>query len=1358
MEADRKEASPPARKIGPYRLEEPLGSGGMGVVWRAWDERLKRAVALKRFHTEGALVSNLRARFHREAQTAARLSHPAIVHIYDILEFEDSDWIVMELVQGRTLRDLLNVEGPFAPGRAVRIGQEIAEGLAEAHAHGILHRDLKTSNIILTPSDRAKILDFGLAKEAAQQEEITVVGTVIGTCHAMSPEQSLGQPLDGRSDLFSLGSLLYEVLTGTPPFLAETPTASLGRVLHLRQAPLHEVRSAVPEALSGLVDRLLEKDPLLRPQSAREVAGALAALAASLPAGEPEPFEPPTTVTPIFPAPGSKAPPTFDLKPPRSTPRSERPRQLGERRSLTVVCCGLAGLDDASGEIGLLDLEALSDTMSAFEDLAREVCEQLGGRLGGALGHRLWLYFGHPQAHEDDPQRGVRVAREIAARTGKLDLRFGPGHRQRLALRIAVHTGPAVAVTRPGQEEQLQPGSTLDIAMGLQSAAPPGSIVVSAASRKLITASFATEALDSTSLPGFAEPVPLYRVVDAADTRSRESGVMAPLVGREREVELLVDRFHLARSGTGQMVMISGEPGIGKSRLVQGLRERILAETADFVWLTGSSSVYTQSSPLSPVIDLLERALFPAPGEPAERKLARLEDFLRRHHFPPAESVPLFAPLLSLPAEGQYPPLALGPDVQRRKTLEALVGLFADMAEQQLLILVIEDLHWADPSTLELLELFLDHLPALPLALILTFRPGFQVPWGHRGHVVQLALSRLSDRETAALVDRVIGTDGLPDEVRQQIIARADGIPLFIEELTKAVLESGKEGMEQEIPSTLTGSLMARLDRLGTGKEVAQMASVIGRTFSFDLLAAVSPLDKPTLEAGLDELLEAELIYHRGRRGRAHRERYLFKHALIQDAAYASLLQRDRQQLHLKIARELESHPLETEAAQPEVIARHYTAGGDFEKAVDFWLEAGQRASGRFAHAEAIEHLRQGLQVLESLPPGPGRDRRELDLQSALGTPLAVTRGHAAPEVGETYERILALGERIGKAPQDIYFGLWNLYATGGQLRRARELAGQKIRTAEANRDLESLILGLFTKATMDEYLGDLKSSRATFERLLSVYPETGDVGTSNDYDIRAASLANLADVLWITGHPDKARRTADEAIQLSRGLSPRALSVTLLIRMILASSMRDAETSLARAGELLALSREHSYEVWTVFCDLSQALMGTGATAPPAEVDRALESAVRAVDTMRTIHGSSLQCTRYLAWIAGFCVDHGRPGDGRRFVAEGLSLAERTGEVYWEAELHRLRGLLLRPEDPGAAEAALTEALRLARERDEKIMELRAVADLSRLRDAQGRRAEARRLLRGVYDSFTEGCSTPDLIQARELLSILES
>jgi len=483
-------------RVGPYRLESPLGEGGMGSIWRAWDERLRRHVAIKRVQPDAAVAQG-RERLRREARAAARLSHPAIVRIYDLVERDDGEWIVMELVPGRTLRELLDEQGPLDPRYAVKLGIEIAGGLAEAHAAGVLHRDLKTANVMVTPAGRARILDFGLAKELPREKgdrgelALTVPGTVIGTCYAMSPEQVMGKPLDARSDLFSFGSLLYETLTGTSPFQGPTTTDSLVLVLNRRPRPLLAVRPDCPAELSVLVERLLEKSPDLRPRSAGEVAKALSALAATEADG---------MATEVLPQHELTAETVVHL--PMSLRRSPKG---GERRSLTVLCCGLVGLD-AAGRARFLDVETLSEAMAWLQDLAHEVAAPLGGMEGAVLGQSLWLGF----PDEEGPQRAVQVALELVVRVAQIG---GRESRQSYALRVALHTGTALILGRSGETAQLQPGATLDVALGLQAITPPGSVVVSGESQRLVASRFSMEPLPPIDLPGLEEAVAAWRVV-----------------------------------------------------------------------------------------------------------------------------------------------------------------------------------------------------------------------------------------------------------------------------------------------------------------------------------------------------------------------------------------------------------------------------------------------------------------------------------------------------------------------------------------------------------------------------------------------------------------------------------------------------------------------------------------------------------------------------------------------------------------------------------------------------------------------------------------------------------------------------
>jgi hypothetical protein len=947
-------------RVGPYRLDEPLGFGGMGTVWRAWDERLKRQVAVKRLRTDRSVPDGLE-RLLREARTAARLNHPAIVQIHDLVEDEAGNWIVMELVEGRTLRHRVEAEGPLPLAEALRIGCEIAEGLAEAHAHQILHRDLKTSNVMLGPSGRVKILDFGLAKRLPHEDggfgeeaQISSAGMILGTCHAMSPEQALGQELDARSDLFSFGTLIYEILTGEAPFRAATPTSTLARVLSFHPPALQEARPEVPRDLSKLVARLLEKDRLYRPQSAREVAEALAGMAA----GESED----TTI----------------VDSPLGTFR-ERHRTLGEHRLLTVVCCGLVGLDEP-GEAEFLDPESLTEAMDGLKGLARNVCESFSGASEALMGHRLWLYFGYPQAREDDAPRAVQAARELATRVAEIGPVFGADGKRRPALRIAVHTGFAVVSVQSGQREQLRPGPLLETATALQDRARAGEVVVSGATRPLIARDFATTVLASARVPGFEEPVALFRVTGALNPRDGESGSLAPLVGREGEIDLLLDRYRQARAGNGQAILISGEPGIGKSRLINAFRERLAADPP--TWQIAYGCMTAQSSPLAPILDLL----------------------------PEEDTSPLIPPL-----GGPLPPRSLPADTQRRKTFDSLLSLVAELAERGPLILVFEDLHWVDPSTIELLGLLLNEIPSLPLMLVATFRPELQPPWPHRAHITHLSLGRLADVAATALIDRTAQGQELSAGVRQQILARAEGVPLFVEELTKAVLETGRPDESSGIPATLSGSLAARLDRPGPAKEVAQIASVLGRTFTFELLAAVAPLDEATLQEGLAELIRAELIH---RRGMGRQALYSFKHSLIQGIAYASLLSRDRQEIHRKTA-----EALEADTAEPGLLAHHWSNAIDarrpepglVRKALPHLLQAGEHTLRLGANPEARAHLELALDLLRTMPEGPERDEQELPALALLFRALEASHGVTSPEARRVSERVHKL--RRQRAP-----------------------------------------------------------------------------------------------------------------------------------------------------------------------------------------------------------------------------------------------------------------------------------------------------------------------------------------------------
>ncbi|HEX2224614.1 MAG TPA: protein kinase [Thermoanaerobaculia bacterium] len=1311
-------------RVGPYKLEEPLGEGGMGAVWCAWDDRLARQVALKRLRP-GLDSPLLRERLLREARAIARLKHPGIIHVYDVVEEGGDAWIVMELVEGVTLRRWIEANGPLSPSQALRLGREIAEGLAEAHAQGILHRDLKATNVMVTPAGHAKILDFGISKQLPgdgraedQEETLSPPGKLLGTVYAMSPEQVEGRVLDARSDLFSFGTLLYESMTGTPPFLGEDSRSSLERVLSFQPPPLASVCAGVSPELSDLVAGLLEKDRRLRPGSAREVADALAALSQERvdrpAAGE-------TLSSTVVEAPRSLRP----GQAPASLAGRERRRTFGEHRPVTLVCCGLAGAD----------LEALAEAMDDFQRLSQEVCGQFGGQLGGVLGHLVWFSFGYPYAQEDDSQRAVQAARELCSRFSGTALGAG----QYLALRIAVHTGPALAALRGGRPERLQPGSTLDLALALQSVAPAGEVVVSAACRLLTGRSFAMEALAPVPVPGSPEPLTLYRVLAAVNPREREEGRLVPLLGRERELALLCDRFRLARSGTGQAVMVSGEPGIGKSRLVEALRERLASEQA--VWCFAYGSLTTGSAPLAPILDLLERAVFGPEASGGERNLHQLEDFLSLHGLPLAENVPLLAALLSLPLEGRYAPLALSPGVQRKKTFESLVVLFAEMAERSPLVLVVEDLHWVDPSTLDFLTRLIEEIVALPLLLVTTFRPELQPPWGHRAVLTQLHLSRLTDEETALLVDRLTCGSKLAKGVRQQILRRAEGVPLFAEELARTFLDASRRGKVGEIPLTLGGSLVARLDRAGAAKEVAQVASVIGRTFSYELLESVLPVGSDVLEEVLDQLIRAELVHRRGLGAKA---RYTFRHALIQEAAYTSLLSKDRHELHMEIARALERQlagarqaDVEGRAAGVLDLAHHWSRAVDprapepalVRHALPHLLAAGEQASRLGAYREAQAHLSLGLDWVPALPEGAERDEQELTFLVRLTQAMKATHGIVALEVRALQERMRALWSGLESHPDiaQILYEIWVNHMSHCELEESLVVAMEGLDRLQApcNR-----IMAARCASHSLFFLARLPESLRYSERVLAApgWQEKGGFSSQDVTSFLFAAHQSALSLLYL-GMEEEALQRYALAMELTSQLQDPFIRANSLVEALKFLRRRhDIPEALRTADLLQCLLVEMDLPQYLIPANHTRnwALMESGRAVDVVDATRAdLNS--REEFFSRTGISASYVATGLLLVRAGNLEEAEEMLErGKATVCYGGGLCEpelycAIGELYKERASRDLT-----PADLNLAEEALRTAFTLADQRLLVQVAQKVIPILASLLRSRGRFQEA--------------------------------
>ena len=752
------------------------------------------------------------------------------------------------------------------------------------------------------------------------------------------------------------------------------------------------------------------------------------------------------------------------------SPTARQPQSpQAERRQLTMLFCDLVGSTPLASQF---DPEEWREVMRAYYDTCGKVIARFDGHIALYLGDGLLVYFGYPRAHEDDAQRAVRAGLGIVEAVGPLNAGLTEKHGVSLAVRLGCHTGLVVVGELSGTgHDDMALGETPNIVARLQGIAEPNTLVIGALTHHLLGGLFTCRSLGSPPLKGVAAPLEVYQVLHESTARSRLEAIgntgLTPLVGRQTEVQRLEESWAEVVDGRGQVVLLSGEAGIGKSRLVRHISE----QTADAAWLVPfQCSPFYQDTALHPVIDALERvALAFERQDSATQKMRKLEGWLVQNGQPLADAVPLFASLLSIPLTREYSPVTAPPDQLKQQTLQAIALIMLNRAARQPLLFVMEDLQWVDPTTIELLSLIIEQVPAAQIMMLLTYRPDFEPPWAPLAHLSAITLGRLPPDEAAELTSRVAGGKTLPAELMAQVIAKTDGVPLFVEELTKMLLESGLLIEHPEryeltgplpalaIPSTLHDSLTARLDRLSPVKSLAQLAATLGRDFSYALLGAVAPWDEDSLRRGLRQLVEAELLYEQGQ---PPTSTYRFKHALIQDAGYQSLLKSTRHQHHQRIAQTLESHFPETVSTQPELLAHHYTEAGLTAQAIPYWQAAGQRALQRYANLEAATHARRGLELLSTLPDTPQRAKQELSLQILLGPALSFV--HGPQSVEHIYARACELARHVGSTPElfPALSGLQYAQIVRGHMHKARALAEEFLGLAEPKQDPLTLAVG----------------------------------------------------------------------------------------------------------------------------------------------------------------------------------------------------------------------------------------------------------------------------------------------------------
>ena len=1056
--------------------------------------------------------------------------------------------------------------------------------------------------------------------------------------------------------------------------------------------------------------------------------------------------------------------------PPSTALTEPKPQDSAERRQVTVMFSDLVGSTALSAR---LDPEDLREVVAAYQKCVAETVGRFGGFVAKYMGDGVLVYFGYPQAHEDDAERAARAGLQLIAAVGVIK-----SHTP-LQARVGIATGLVVVGDLIGSGEAAERGivgETPNLAARLQGIAEPNMVVIAESTRRLLGNLFELEDLGAKDLKGIAGPMRAFAVLRPSSVESRFEAMHAsgltPLVGREEENELLLRRWARANNGEGQVVLISGEAGIGKSRLTAALLEQLTSEP--HTRLRYFCSPQHTDSAFYPIIGQMERAAELTYTDTAQAKLDKLDAMLARTTTSKQDAA-LFAELLSLPNDGRYPAVVLTPQQRRQKTMEALGSQMEALARQNPLLMVFEDAHWTDPTSLELFGRAVDRIASLNVLLIVTFRPEFVPPWIGRPHVTSLTLNRLTQRDIDAMIDRVVGNKQLLASIRQDIIERTDGIPLFVEEMTKAVLEAEGESEVQRtaavvpspalaVPASLHASLMARLDRLGSAKEVAQIGAAIGREFSHALLAAVVRRPEAELTSALERLTAAGLLF---RQGVPPHATYLFKHALVRDAAYGTLLREPRRSLHACIAEALESQFADIAENQPELLARHCTEAGLIEKAAGLWSKAGQRSLARSALVEATEQLTRALGQIATLPATPALRREQIKLQVALANALMHVKGYAAPESKAAIERarlFIAQAEALGETPEDplvlfsVLYAVWgtNLLAFNGNV--VRDLAGQFMALAEQQGATAPLMIGHRIVGTSLLHTGDFAKARGHYDQGIALYDpaEHRSLAMRFGQDSGVGLLGFRSWILWFLGYPQAAQADAEHALKNAReighaGTLMYALGVTTLTRILCGNYV----AASLQAEELVSLADEKGSLYWKANAMLQRGclLALTGEAADAVQVITSAHTAWRST-------GSAMYEPMWLSYLATAYAVLGRFDEAWHYIGEAIAAVAITKEAIVEADINRIAGeiALMSPEpDAAKAEAYFERALAVACAQQAKSWELRASVSLARLRRDQGRRNEARDLLAPVYHWFTEGFDTRDLKEAKGLLNELQ-
>ncbi len=1348
------------KKLLHYRLSEKLGAGGMGMVYKAEDTKLDRTVAIKLLPKYVATHPEELERFKIEAKSAAALNHPNIATIHAIEEEDLPDnhkliFIVMEYIEGTELLEKLNLNPPTLE-ESLSIAIQIASGLQTAHQKGIIHRDIKSSNVMVSSNGHVKIMDFGLAK-ISDGKLLTKAGTLLGTASYMSPEQAKEEIVDHRSDIWSFGILFYEMLCGKLPFNGAYEHSIIYSILNDEFEPIRSINENIPPEYEEIINKALTKEINNRYQSFDEILVDLQKLA--------------NISSSFFSSSNNLLNQSFIQNRSKSilknSPSNLVNKSIGERRNITTLVCNFELVSQSNEDI---DPEDSDEFLPYCVEISEKVIDRFDGFIYNLTLTELTIIFGYPIAFEDGAKRATFTALGILEGVLAYSDKIKISNNIAVSVKLSIDTGTVLVKSSTLNNNNIEiVGESLKTTSRLQSVNEGNSILATNETFNLIAGYFEIKEKGEFDLSGSDSTIKLYEVLNESQARGRlEASVVSgltPLTGRKKEFDLLTNLWENTIEGIGQVIAVQGEAGIGKSRLVQALKEHVALNPQ--AWLIESfCSPFYQSSTLQPIIELFERNILDFRNNITdEQKLKKVEGFLVQYGFPLNDSVPLLCSLLSIPLGDKYSPLSITPEAQKRKINETLINLLIKRAETQPVLFIVDDLQWADPTTIDLLGLVIEHIQTSRVLLLFTYRPTFSEKWENHTHMTKISLNRLPYKEINEFILKLTKGKSFPPEVVIDIRNKTDGVPLFVEELTKMILNSDylieednryilkNELKDLQIPATLKDSLMARLDKMGTAKEVAQLCATIGRELTFDLVKEVSGLDDKRLKDDLDKLVKAEILYRKGLVGQ---ERYIFKHALIQDTAYQSLLKRRRQAIHENIANVLKDKFSYLGETQPELFAYHYTSAGIYNEAITFWHKAGLLSFQRSANVEATTQLKKGLALIDNLTDDLQKRQFELMFLSILGPATIALKGFGAEEVGTIFSRSNELCNSIGETPLlfPSIWGQWVYNLVRANFDEAQKLSGEMLTLGKKFDESSILIEGLWTRGDNLFWLGDLNNSKEHLEKAIKIYdPEKHHM---NAYyfgqDPNVAAHCYLSYANWFLGYPDLALKNTEDALKIAKQLNhPFSIGWALAFKMMILGFLREPELSLKAANETIEYCTEQAYPFWIssaqIICGWAMCELG--------DTEDGLKMMKNGINMFSFI-GSIVVYPLFMGILAETQCKMNLNPEALKTINEAIELAVTNKELASEADLYRIKGNILQSisnKNITEIEENYQLSIKKSKEMGARSRELQASIDLYKFQQKYDLKNDGKKLLSDICSGFTEGLETKDYLEAKKLL-----